>query len=66
MEPARSPEPFENARSATVTLPGSLTAEELALVGEVRDLYQSRLKVDCQGIPIIGKLKAMHEDFTRE
>ncbi len=37
----------ENLETAGDALPGSLTEEELALIDEVRDIYLSRMKVNC-------------------
>ena len=39
----------ENLRVADTALPGSLTAEDLALIGRARDEYQRLMKVGCTG-----------------
>ena len=39
----------ENIATATEARPDSLTPEELHLIGEVRDIYRQKVKVDCTG-----------------
>ena len=39
----------ENLRIADEALPNSLTSEELALVGKVRDKYREMMKIGCTG-----------------
>jgi len=39
----------ENCRTASECMPGSLTEEDLELIGKVRDIINSRMKVGCTG-----------------
>jgi predicted aldo/keto reductase-like oxidoreductase len=39
----------DNLKTADTTLPGSMTAEELKIVDEVKKIYDSRVKVNCTG-----------------
>lgn len=40
---------MENIRTAEDALPGSLSDDELSMMGRVRDVYRARMLVDCTG-----------------